>query len=177
MDHYPDAYISMGLTAENIAKKYGISREQADEFSLASHQKALAAIAAGKFKDEIVPVEVSYTLVENGANGRIKRRSTRSQDVKSTFDTDEGPRADTSHGSTGESSSPLPGARRGHRGKQFADERRRGRRRRDERRKGSVRWVSSRSPASWRLRRPAAPRKKWASAQSSLFQRFSSWRV
>ena len=69
MDHYPDAYISMGLTAENVSKKYGITREQADEFSLASHQKALAAIAAGKFKDEIVPVEVSYTVLEAGANG------------------------------------------------------------------------------------------------------------
>src|SRR5271170_5760116 len=63
MDHYPDAYLSMGLTAENLAKKYGITREQADEFSLASHQKALAAIAAGNFKNEIVPVEVSYTSV------------------------------------------------------------------------------------------------------------------
>ena len=58
MDHYPDAYLSMGLTAENVARKYGITREKADEFSLASHRKALAAIAAGKFKDEIVPVEV-----------------------------------------------------------------------------------------------------------------------
>ena len=64
MDHYPDAYLGMGLTAENVAKKYGITREQADEFSLASHQKALAAIAAGKFKDEIVPVEVNYTSAE-----------------------------------------------------------------------------------------------------------------
>src|ERR1700722_17465581 len=60
MDHYPDAYINMGMTAENLAKKYGISRAAADEFSLASHQKALAAIAAGKFKDEIVAVEVNY---------------------------------------------------------------------------------------------------------------------
>jgi acetyl-CoA acyltransferase len=94
MDHYPDAYISMGLTAENVAKKYGISREQADEFSLASHQKALAAISAGKFKDEIVPVEVSYTLVENGANGTPN--GVRPKTVKLTFDTDEGPRADTS---------------------------------------------------------------------------------
>ena len=94
MDHYPDAYISMGLTAENVAKKYGISREQADEFSLASHQKALAAISAGKFKDEIVPVEVSYTLVENGANGTSN--GVRPKTVKLTFDTDEGPRADTS---------------------------------------------------------------------------------
>ena len=94
MDHYPDAYISMGLTAENVAKKYGISREQADEFSLASHQKALAAISAGKFKDEIVPVEVSYALVENGANGTSN--GARPKTVKLTFDTDEGPRADTS---------------------------------------------------------------------------------
>ena len=69
MDNYPDAYLGMGLTAENLAKKYGITREQADEFSFASHQKALAAIAAGKFKDEIVPVEVSYTVLEAGANG------------------------------------------------------------------------------------------------------------
>ncbi len=64
MDYYPDAYLSMGLTAENLAKKYGITREQADEFSLASHQKALAAIAAGKFKDEIVPVEVTYAAFQ-----------------------------------------------------------------------------------------------------------------
>src|SRR6202158_1400578 len=72
MDNYPDAYLGMGLTAENLAKKYGITREQADEFSLASHQKSIAAIAAGKFKDEIVPVEVSYTVFEaaagNGSN-------------------------------------------------------------------------------------------------------------
>src|ERR1700752_960539 len=45
MDHYPDTYLNMGLTAENLAKKYDISRQQADEFSLASHQKAIAAIA------------------------------------------------------------------------------------------------------------------------------------
>src|SRR3984957_1226071 len=69
MDHNPDAYLSMGLTAENLARKYGITRQQADEFSLASHQKALAAIAAGKFKDEIVPVEVSYAAFEAAANG------------------------------------------------------------------------------------------------------------
>jgi len=96
MDHYPDAYISMGLTAENLAKKYDISREQADEFSLSSHQKALDAIAAGKFKDEIVPVEVSYTLVEDGANGGSNGTHPKTKTVKLTFDTDEGPRADTS---------------------------------------------------------------------------------
>jgi len=94
MDNYPDAYLGMGLTAENLAKKHGITREQADEFSLASHQKALAAIAAGKFRDEIVPVEVSYSVYENGANGRSN--GTRPKTTKLTFDTDEGPRADTS---------------------------------------------------------------------------------
>jgi acetyl-CoA acyltransferase len=90
MDNYPDAYINMGLTAENLAKKYGITRQQADEFSLASHQKALAAIAAGKFKDEIVPVAVSYNVLEANGNGA------RPKTVSMTFDTDEGPRADTS---------------------------------------------------------------------------------
>src|SRR5271168_428410 len=68
MDSYPDAYLGMGLTAENLAKKYSITREQADEFSFASHQKAFAAIAAGKFKDETVPVEVNYVAFENGAS-------------------------------------------------------------------------------------------------------------
>jgi len=94
MDHYPDAYLAMGLTAENIARKFGITREQADEFSLASHKKALAAIAAGKFKEEIVPVEVRTTAVASEANGRpgvAKAKTT-----TAVFDTDEGPRADTS---------------------------------------------------------------------------------
>ena len=94
MDHYPEAYISMGLTAENVSKKYGITREQADEFSLASHQKALAAIAAGKFKDEVVPVEVSYTVLEAGANG--SSNGSKPKTIKTTFRVDEGPRADTS---------------------------------------------------------------------------------
>jgi len=91
MDRYPDAYLGMGLTAENLARKYEISRQQADEFSLASHQKALAAISAGKFKDEIVPVEVRSTIVSNG-DGRGGRAKTTTK----LFDTDEGPRADTS---------------------------------------------------------------------------------
>jgi len=93
MDHYPDTYLSMGLTAENVARKCGISREQADQFSFASHQKALAAIAAGKFKDEIVPVEVSATVVEGGTNGS---GTARTKVLKTVFDTDEGPRANTS---------------------------------------------------------------------------------
>jgi acetyl-CoA acyltransferase len=102
MDHYPDAYLGMGLTAENLARKYGITREQADAFSLASHQKAIAAIAAGKFKDEIVPVEVQLTAYASaaGTNGHagsggvaVKEKVTT---ITTTFDTDEGPRADTS---------------------------------------------------------------------------------
>jgi acetyl-CoA acyltransferase len=94
MDHYPDAYLGMGLTAENLAKKYSITREQADEFSLASHQKSLAAIAVGKFKDEIVPVEVTYTLLEASAPG--PSNGGKPKTTKVTFSTDEGPRADTS---------------------------------------------------------------------------------
>jgi acetyl-CoA acyltransferase len=92
MDHYPDAYLSMGLTAENVAKKYGITREKADEFSLASHQKALAAIAAGKFKDEIVPVEVHTTVAAQSANGHAAKTKTSTI----LFEMDEGPRGDTS---------------------------------------------------------------------------------
>jgi acetyl-CoA acyltransferase len=92
MDHYPDAYLSMGLTAENVAKKYGITREKADEFSLASHKKALAAIAAGKFRDEIVPVEVQTTVVAAAANGHAAKAKT----TTALFEMDEGPRADTS---------------------------------------------------------------------------------
>src|ERR1700719_1546793 len=91
MDNYPDAYLGMGLTAENLVRKYGITREKADKFSYCSHQKALAAIAAGKFKDEIVPVEVRSTVVSNG-DGRGGRAKT----ATTVFDTDEGPRADTS---------------------------------------------------------------------------------
>jgi acetyl-CoA acyltransferase len=98
MDNYPDAYLGMGLTAENLAKKYEITREQSDEFSFASHQKALAAIAAGKFKHEIVPVAVTYTVLEASANGAGPgaANGSKPKTVKVSFDTDEGPRADTS---------------------------------------------------------------------------------
>ncbi|HKF21621.1 MAG TPA: acetyl-CoA C-acyltransferase [Candidatus Angelobacter sp.] len=86
VNNYPDAYLSMGLTAERLAKRFGISREQADEFSLCSHKKAIAAIQAGKFEDEIVPVPVSFTT----PNGAKPKR------IDITFNVDEGPRADTS---------------------------------------------------------------------------------
>jgi acetyl-CoA acyltransferase len=96
VENYPDTYLNMGLTAENLAKKYGITREQADEFSYASHQKAIAAIAAGKFKDEIVPVPVSYNVMEAAAGNGSATNGTKPKTVNISFDTDEGPRADTS---------------------------------------------------------------------------------
>src|SRR6202162_3988661 len=97
VDHYPDAYINMGLGTENIARKFGISREQADQFSMASHQKAIAAIASGKFKDETLPVEVKITfLPANGNGGSTKGKSQKPSVNSVMFDTDELPRADTS---------------------------------------------------------------------------------
>jgi acetyl-CoA acyltransferase len=102
VDHNPDAYINMGLGTENIAKKFGITREQADQFSVDSHKKALAAIAAGHFKDETVPVEVKITAVPNGngssagpASGKTKAAA-KATTQTFTFEMDEGPRADTS---------------------------------------------------------------------------------
>ncbi len=82
---YPDSYLSMGLTAERLAHKHGITREMADEFSLNSHKKAIAAITAGNFEDEIVPVPVSFTT----PNGSKPKRH------EIVFKVDEGPRADT----------------------------------------------------------------------------------
>ncbi len=77
VDTYPDSYLGMGMTAELVAQKYAITREDSDAFALASHEKALDAIAAGRFRDEIVPVTL-------GTNGTSR-----------VFDTDEGPRADS----------------------------------------------------------------------------------
>ena len=85
VSNYPDAYLSMGLTAERLAKRYGITREQSDQFSLRSHQKAIAAIQAGKFDDELVPVPVSFTT----PNGSKPKR------MEIEFKMDEGPRGDT----------------------------------------------------------------------------------
>src|SRR5271154_2958160 len=93
VENHPDTYLNMGLTAENLAKKYGITREQADEFSYASHQKAIAAIAAGKFKDEIVPVAASYNVMEATAGNGSAANGTKPKTVNISFDTDEGPRA------------------------------------------------------------------------------------
>ena len=87
VDHYPDTYLSMGLTAENLARKYQITREQQDAFAMRSHQRAIAAIQAGRFKEEIAPMEV--VEVEMNGNGKPQTR-------KINFETDEGPRRDTS---------------------------------------------------------------------------------
>src|SRR5437899_4073716 len=86
VEHYPDSYLSMGLTAERLAQRFGVTRDAADEFSLHSHQKALAAIQAGKFENETVPVPVSF-VTPNGSKPK-------KQEI--VFKTDEGPRADTS---------------------------------------------------------------------------------
>jgi acetyl-CoA acyltransferase len=86
VENYPDSYLSMGLTAERVGQRFEITRKASDEFALRSHQKALAAIAAGRFDEETVPVPVSFTM----PNGKKPKR----QDT--TFKVDEGPRADTS---------------------------------------------------------------------------------
>ena len=81
VDTYPDVYLSTGLVAENHAREAGVSRDEQDAFALRSHQRAIAAIDSGRFKDEIVPLRV--TAAGNG-NPPV------------TFETDEGPRRDTS---------------------------------------------------------------------------------
>lgn len=83
----PEYYLNMGLTAEELAKEYEITRDMSDEFSFNSHQKALSAIKNGLFKDEIVPIKVDEVYVDAG--GKKKTRS-------ETIDTDEGPRKETS---------------------------------------------------------------------------------
>jgi acetyl-CoA acyltransferase len=88
VDNMPAAYLSMGLTAERVGERFHVSREDADNFALASHQKALKAIAAGRFADEIVAVEWTERTPKAGsAKPKEERRS---------FQIDEGPRADTS---------------------------------------------------------------------------------
>jgi acetyl-CoA acyltransferase len=98
VDHHPDTYINMGLGTENIARKFGITREQADAFSANSHKKALAAIAGGNFKDETIPVEVRITSLPTNGNGAFAKSKSSPKPSTQTFlfDTDELPRADTS---------------------------------------------------------------------------------
>ena len=87
METYPDTYLNMGLTAENLAAKYHITREEQDQFALRSHQRAMAAIEQGKFRDEIVPLEVIDVSMNGGSKPQTR---------KVMFATDEGPRRETS---------------------------------------------------------------------------------
>ncbi len=84
---HPDYYLGMGLTAEQVADQYGITRQEQDEFALKSHQKALNAIKSGYFKEQIVPITVKETYFD-ADSGKKKTR-------EYVVDTDEGPRADT----------------------------------------------------------------------------------
>jgi len=88
VDNYPDVYLSTGLVAENHARESRISREEQDAFALRSHQRAIAAIDSGKFRDEITPLMFNVTTPANGAGKHDTQ--------KVTFTQDEGPRRDTS---------------------------------------------------------------------------------
>ena len=87
VEHYPDFYLNMGLATENVARKYEISREQQDAFALQSHQRAQAALDEEKFKDEVVPLTVTFEELDE--KGRKQKREV-------TFDKDEGVRRDSS---------------------------------------------------------------------------------
>ena len=87
VDQMPDAYLAMGLTAENVAGKFRVSRDDADAFAFGSHQKAIAAIEAGRFKEESVAVPVREVNLDESGKRKVSEFA---------FDTDEGPRRDTS---------------------------------------------------------------------------------
>jgi acetyl-CoA acyltransferase len=87
VDEMPDAYLAMGLTAENVAAKFGVSRQDADTFSYQSHQKALAALDAGRFKEECVSVPVREVKLDTNGKRQV---------TEFRFEADEGPRRDTS---------------------------------------------------------------------------------
>jgi acetyl-CoA acyltransferase len=87
VDQMPDAYLGMGLTAENLAAKFAVSRADSDQFAFESHQKAIAALDAGRFKEECVPVPVREVNLDANRKRMVS---------EFVFDTDEGPRRDTS---------------------------------------------------------------------------------
>jgi acetyl-CoA acyltransferase len=86
VDNHPGSYLSMGLTAERVAKRYGITREESDAFALSSHNKAIKAIESGKFAEETVPVPVVTATPNGGSRPKLQEQQ---------FTVDEGPRADT----------------------------------------------------------------------------------
>ena len=87
VEHYPDFYLNMGLATENVARRYEVSRDEQDEFALRSHLRAARAQDAGKFDDEIVPLQVTFEELDE--RGRKRRREV-------SFTKDEGVRRDTS---------------------------------------------------------------------------------
>jgi acetyl-CoA acyltransferase len=87
LDKMPDAYLAMGLTAENVASNFGVSRQDSDGFAAESHRKAIAALDAGRFKEECVSVPVREVTLEANQKRKVSEFS---------FDADEGPRRDTS---------------------------------------------------------------------------------
>ncbi len=87
VEHLPEIYINMGLTAENVQRKYGVTRKEADAFSFKSHQNALRAQTNGLFTEEIVPVKISTNAINGGGKAQV---------TETIFDKDEGPRAETS---------------------------------------------------------------------------------
>ena len=87
VDELPDAYLAMGLTAENVSHKFGVSRADQDAFALQSHTRALAAQEAGRFREEIVPVPVREVSLDDQGKRQVR---------ESVCDSDEGPRRDTS---------------------------------------------------------------------------------
>ncbi len=93
LERYPDSYLGMGMTAELVARKYGIDRAASDAFALASHQKALAAIDAGRFKSQIVPVTIEPPDAVPSAPARRGKPAPPAPTL--VFDVDEGPRRDT----------------------------------------------------------------------------------
>jgi acetyl-CoA acyltransferase len=94
-EHYPASLLTMGLTAERVAKHYSVEREDQDAFALSSHQKALAAQQAGRFAEELIPVPISIAAV-NSNGVKASSSKTKTEVSETVFTTDEGPRADTS---------------------------------------------------------------------------------
>ena len=112
---HPEYYTSMGLTAEEVAKDYDISRQDMDEFALRSNQRAIDAIKEGRFKEEIVPITVNETYVDE--EGKRQER-------EFVVDTDEGPRAGHQYGSAGQTTTRVSAGRQSDGGQLFPNLRR-----------------------------------------------------
>ena len=168
MEHYPDSYLSMGLTAERVAQHYGIAREEADQFALASHQKALAAQAAGKFSEEIVPVPVTFTAPD---------AKSKPQEDRDRVQGGRRPARRYFARSAGQAQAGVPRQGHGDGGQLLADLGWRGRGGGDVRGARAELWASSRWRAWWPTPMPDACRRRWASGRSTPSPRRSSWRA